>query len=112
MKVEGLFNQLILCLSHSFFKIFIYVFIYLAVLCLSRSMWELVPQSGIERGSLHWSLDPWTIWKVSSHTPEDSNGSQTSSEAPLELRHGVAAVILLWLRCGLLVMTHSHSLQT
>ena len=67
-------------------------------------MWELVPQSGTEHGSLHWSLGPWTTWEVSPHTLGDCNGSQASSEAPLELRHGVAAVILLWLKCGLLVM--------
>ena len=62
-------------------------------------MWELVPQSGTEHGSLHWSLGPWTTWEVSPHTLGDCNGSQASSEAPLELRHGVAAVILLCLRC-------------
>ena len=73
-------------------------------------MWELVPQLSIEHGSLHWSLGHWTTWEVSPHTLRDSNGSQTSSEAPLELRHGVAALILLWLKCGLLVMTHSLTL--
>ena len=83
MKVEGLSNQVILCLLHSFFKIFIYVFIYSAVLCLSCSMWELVPQSGIEHGSLNWCLGPWTTWGVSPHTLGDCNRSQTSSEAPL-----------------------------
>ena len=75
-------------------------------------MWELVPQSGIEHGTLHLSLGPWTTWEVSPHTLGDCNGSQASSEAPLELRHGVAAVILLWLKCGLLIMIHSHSLHT
>ena len=89
-----------------------YVFIYSAALCLSCSMWELVPQSGIEHGTLHLSLGPWTTWEVSPHTLGDCNGSQASSEAPLELRHGVAAVILLWLKCGLLIMIHSHSLHT
>ena len=74
MKMDCLFNQLILCLSHSFFKIFIYVFIYSAALCLCCSMWELVPQSGVEHGSLHWSLGPWTTWEVSPHTLGDSNG--------------------------------------
>ena len=98
--MEGLFNQVILCLSHSFFKIFIYIYVYSAALCLSCSMWELVLQSGIEHGSLYWSLGHWTTWEVSSLTLGDINRSQSSSEAPLEMRHGVVAVILLWLRCG------------
>ena len=51
MKVEGLFNQF--CAHHTlYFKK--NVFIYLAALGLNCSMWDLVPQSGIEHGCLHW----------------------------------------------------------
>ena len=75
MKVEGVFNQLILCSSHCFCKIFAYVFIYMAALCLSCCMWEVVPKSGIEYGSMHWSSSQWTIWEVSPHTLGDSNRS-------------------------------------
>ena len=47
MKVEGLLNQLILCLSHSFFK---RKYIYLAALGLNCSMWDLVPNQVLNMG--------------------------------------------------------------
>ena len=49
----------------------------------SCSLWELVPQSGIERGSMHWRLDPFTTWEVSAHTPGDSNRVRDLLSGPL-----------------------------